>query len=105
MRRGVGPLPVHVLFGSYIECDRKGMIALQVKGLGAADSPYVVREPDDRGRCEELRSVEYAGHLFRVVGERERREMWWRVWVRSRRALRRGQVVQSLRIYLKIRGQ
>ena len=84
---------MYILFRSYVERDGQVVVALEVERLGAADSPYVVREPDHRGRSKELRGVEYTGHLFRVVSERERREMWRRIWICSRRPLRCSQVV------------
>lgn len=103
MRRLLGRLGAarsHILLCAYIQCRNKVVVPQEVAGFGPRDTVDVVAgKPDHRRRGEELRCVEHPRHLLGVVGEREGREMWWRVWVRARSPLGGSEVIQVLGFY------
>jgi hypothetical protein len=88
----------HVVRAAHVERHLQVVVLLQIHRLGARDAGRIVREPDNRRRRDELRCVQDARHLLRVVGERQRRKVGRRVRVCARGALGCGEVVERLRL-------
>lgn len=88
-----------VVLGPHVERDLQVVVPLKVERLGAADPTSVVGQPYHWWRRKELGGVQDASHLLCVVRKRERRQVRWRVGVGARRALRRREVIQSLRFW------
>lgn len=102
-----------VVLGPHVERDLQVVVPLQVERLRAADPTSIVGQPYHWRRRKELGGVQDASHLLCMVCERERRQVRWRIGVGARCALRRREVIQSLRFWqeerrgqsAKIRGE